>query len=391
MKGMRRLLALALAAMLALAFPACADISECPPVGTSVRDIMKYGNLILDISGNALLELGYEYGDLVAATIGDTVLDLPVCGDYSDVDVGALVCRVIQADSSDDSYAILAINGSDLATKLGLATRVSIDEDPGFRWDYAEAWANGIPITLSLEQKGGYLEQLKLHQLQMSNAREDYPDLTDAQYANFRNVTTTGMGANALYRSSSPVNPEYNRNHEADAAVNAAGIRTVLNLADNEVVMKGFEGYAQTYYSQLDVVPMDLIVDFTADSFKEGLAKGLRFLADHEGPYLVHCTMGKDRAGFVSAVLECLMGASAEEIVADYMVSYYNYYGIRPDSDTYEAVANSNIRKTLAQAFGIDDIASADLGACAEEYLLDIGLTGDEIAAVKARLGTDIK
>lgn len=391
MKGMRRLLALALAAMLALAFPACADISECPPVGTSVRDIMKYGNLILDISGNALLELGYEYGDLVAATIGDTVLDLPVCGDYSDVDVGAPVCRVIQADSSDDSYAILAINGSDLATKLGLATRVSIDEDPGFRWDYAEAWANGIPITLSLEQKGGYLEQLKLHQLQMSNAREDYPDLTDAQYANFRNVTTTGMGVNALYRSSSPVNPEYNRNHEADAAVNAAGIRTVLNLADNEVVMKGFEGYAQTYYSQLDVVPMDLIVDFTADSFKEGLAKGLRFLADHEGPYLVHCTMGKDRAGFVSAVLECLMGASAEEIVADFMVSYYNYYGIGPDSDTYEAVANSNIRKTLAQAFGIDDIASADLGACAEEYLLDIGLTGDEIAAVKARLGTDIK
>ena len=391
MKGMRRLLALALAAMLALAFPACADISECPPVGTSVRDIMKYGNLILDISGNALLELGYEYGDLVAATIGDTVLDLPVCGDYSDVDVGAPVCRVIQADSSDDSYAILAINGSDLATKLGLATRVSIDEDPGFRWDYAEAWANGIPITLSLEQKGGYLEQLKLHQLQMTNAREDYPDLTDAQYANFRNVTTTGMGANALYRSSSPVNPEYNRNHEADAAVNAAGIRTVLNLADNEVVMKGFEGYAQTYYSQLDVVPMDLIVDFTADSFKEGLAKGLRFLADHEGPYLVHCTMGKDRAGFVSAVLECLMGASAEEIVADYMVSYYNYYGIGPDSDTYEAVANSNIRMTLAQAFGIDDIASADLGACAEEYLLDIGLTGDEIAAVKARLGTDIK
>ena len=391
MKGMRRLLALALAAMLALAFPACADISECPPVGTSVRDIMKYGNLILDISGNALLELGYEYGDLVAATIGDTVLDLPVCGDYSDVDVGAPVCRVIQADSSDDSYAILAINGSDLATKLGLATRVSIDEDPGFRWDYAEAWANGIPITLSLEQKGGYLEQLKLHQLQMTNAREDYPDLTDAQYANFRNVTTTGMGANALYRSSSPVNPEYNRNHEADAAVNAAGIRTVLNLADNEVVMKGFEGYAQTYYSQLDVVPMDLIVDFTADSFKEGLAKGLRFLADHEGPYLVHCTMGKDRAGFVSAVLECLMGASAEEIVADFMVSYYNYYGIGPDSDTYEAVANSNIRKTLAQAFGIDDIASADLGACAEEYLLDIGLTGDEIAAVKARLGTDIK
>ncbi|MBR0367928.1 MAG: tyrosine-protein phosphatase [Clostridia bacterium] len=189
----------------------------------------------------------------------------------------------------------------------------------------------------------------------MSNNREDYPDLTDAQYANFRSiatsgprktslcriphfgkpcktrflyeamlaktgffeVATSGMGARVLYRSSSPVNPKYNRNREADAAVNSAGIFTVINLADNEGEMKGYEDFAQTYYSGLDVIPLDLVVDFSADSFREGLAKGFRFMISHDAPYLIHCTMGKDRAGFTSAVLECLMGASAEEVVAD--------------------------------------------------------------------------
>lgn len=391
MKRLCRLLTLVLAVLLALTALACADTAGCPPIETGVREIQKYGNLILDLSGNALLGQGYEYGDIITVKLGDSDLDVPVCNDYGDVDVGAPVCRVNQADNADESYVILAINNGDLATKLGIATRTTIEEDPGYRWDYAEAYANGIAVTLSLKEKGGYLEQMALHQLPMSNVRADYPDLTDEQYANFRNVTTTGMGANVLFRSSSPVNSDYNRNQEADAAVNAHGIRTVLNLADSESVMKGYEGYAQTYYSQLDIIPLDLIVDFDSESFRDGLAKGFRFLADHEGPYLVHCTMGKDRAGFASAILECLMGASEDEVVADYMVSYYNYYGIAPGNEKYKSIADSNIRKSLVKAFGVEDLSGADLAACVETYLQDIGMTADEIAAVKDRLGTDIQ
>ena len=47
-------------------------------------------------------------------------------------------------------------------------------------------------------------------------------------------------------------------------------------------------------------------VDYTSDSFAETLAGGLARLSALEGPYLVHCTEGKDRAGFASALLECL-------------------------------------------------------------------------------------
>ena len=391
MKALRRLLSLALAALLALVSSACAEIAECPQVETDVREITKFGNLVLTITSKSFLSLGYEVGDIISVNIGDTSLDVPICTDYDDADVGAPLCRVAEETKPDGKNVLLAINNGDLATWLGVATRTTIDEDPGYRWVYAEAYAGGVPVTLSLVEKGGYLEQIKLHRLQMSNNRADYPNLTDAQYANFRNIATTGMGANVLYRASSPIDPQYNRNHEADAAACAAGINTVLNLSDSESAMKGFEDYDQTYYSTLDVIPLDMILDFQSPFFREGLVRGFRFLADHEGPYLIHCTMGKDRAGFVSAILECLMGASADEVVADYMVSYYNYYGTGSDSPNYEAIADSNIRKSLAASFGVDDISRADLAACAQAYLLECGMTQAEIDAVKARLGTDIR
>jgi hypothetical protein len=288
--------------------------------------------------------MGYEYGDVVTVEIGNISMDFPLCSDYNGVDVGAPVCSVTTAENPAEADVALAINTGNLAAWLGIATPTDIDEAPGYRWDYADPYSEGMPVRLSLSEKGAYLEQIRLHQLQLSNNRADYPNLTDAQYANFRNVATTGMGANVLYRSSSPINPKHNRSREADNAVNAAGIRTVLNLSDNQAVMESYENYAQSYYSRLDVLPLDMIVLFEPEVLRDGVCRGLRFLAGHEGPYLVHCSIGKDRTGFICALLECLMGATADEVVADYMVTYYNFFGIEPGSDAYEIIANSNIR-----------------------------------------------
>ena len=227
--------------------------------------------------------------------------------------------------------------------------------------------------------------------LERTYVREDYPHLTDAQYANFRNVATPGMGRNALFRSSSPINTKLGRNREADAATCAAGIHTVMNLADSEKKMRKRDGYAGSYYSTLDVIPLNLKVDFFSRDFRNGLAKGFRFIASHEGPYLVHCNEGKERAGFACALLECLMGATADEVVADYMVSFYNYYGVEPGSDQYNAIAKDTVIRYLSAAFHIkgNTTASIDLAACAEEYLRDIGMTDEEIQALKARLERD--
>lgn len=387
----KRLLCLALATLLALSPLACAESAECPGVETGIRSIAKYGNLVLDISGTGLLALGYDYGDIIAVTLGDETLTMPISADYTDVDVGAVVCRITSEADASGSRTILGMNNGNLATALGIAARADIDEAPGYRWDYAEGWSDDTPVFLELVEKGGYLDQVKLHRLDLSCVREDYPNLTDAQYANFRPVATTGMGANALFRSASPVNPKYNRNREADAALNAAGVQAVVNLTDSEAAMKAYEDYAQTYYSALDVIALNLVLDYEAGSFRKGLAEAFRFIADREGPCLIHCNLGKDRAGFACAVLECLMGASEDEVVADYMASYTNFYGLAPGSEGYEDIANLNIRKTLCKAFGLESLGAADLAECAEGYLLDIGMTAGEIEALKARLGTDIE
>lgn len=45
-------------------------------------------------------------------------------------------------------------------------------------------------------------------------------------------------------------------------------------------------------------------------------------LAQAEGMCLIHCYLGKDRTGIVSALLLDLVGVAEEDIVADYMLTY---------------------------------------------------------------------
>lgn len=381
---MRRIAAALLAAVLALAGAAFAE-TAVPTIETEVVEIQKYGNLVLGVSAKSLMDQGYEYGDLISVTLNGETLEMPFCHDYTDVDNKELVCRAVTDGSKDDNKVILAINLGDLATDRGIAVKSVITEDPGFRWDYSVP--TPVKVTLSMKEKGGYKDEYTLHQLPHSNNREDYPNLTDEQYANFRNVRTTGMGAGTLYRSSSPIDPELNRNKEADEALNNAGVRTILNLEDTEQAMKDYEGYALTHYSRRDIIPLNMPLDPTSDEFSAGMAKGIAFLASHEGPYLVHCREGKNRAGFVCAVLECLMGASAEEVVADYMVTFYNYYGVEPGTEKYDALAKQGVIKNLRAVFGVDDIYSVNLAESAEKYLLSIGVEQKVIDQLKANLG----
>ena len=187
-----------------------------------VSEIQKYGNLVLSLTGTEFLSQGYTYGDLVTVTINDQDLDMPVGSNYSDVDQGSMVCRVVIKPDLNEDNLILAINMGDLATASGIATKEKIEADPGYIWHYNVA--EPVSVTFSLKEKGGYAEEYAWHQLEGTSNRGDYPNLTDAEYANFRNIATTGMGEGALYRSSSPVNPHINRNREAVKFSSSSGV-----------------------------------------------------------------------------------------------------------------------------------------------------------------------
>lgn len=351
-----------------------ADNSSFAEVSGTVVEVQKYGNLTMDIKPKALYDAGYKLGDILKVTVGENVLEIPFCTSYSDVDTGSLVVR----DDQTNNLLVVAINMGNFSTKYN-----------------AKA---GDKVTFSMSQREGYLSQYLLKQLKRTNVRSDYA--TNSIFANFRSIATTGIKPGIIYRSSSPVDNGIGRAAYADALTEAVGVKTVVNLADSDEAINGFiaaKGFASEYYKSLydagKVKALNMGVDLAAEEFGTKLADGFRFIINNDGPYLIHCSEGKDRAGFASAVLEALMGAKLDEIVADYMTTYKNYYKVTEGSDQYTSIANSNIVASMTTVVcGLEkgaDLSNVDLAAAAENYLKKIGMTSDEIAALKAKLSGD--
>ena len=349
--------------------------------------ISKHGNVFTNCPVKDFLgEMGYAVGDTVKVKFLDKELILPVVPTYAYVDSGtAAVIVGIEGEDREGRMVSLAVNMASFAELYGLAEK-SVDENGDAVWKAPDGVSYPVKIEFELVEKGGYLGEVILRELVSSNNREDYPHLSDEEYANFRKIATTGIRDGVLYRASSPLNDEYTRTIEAMAAIEKAGVTVIMNFADSKDEAQAYETMADSYYAGCKVIYLDLTVDVLGDAFREGFADGLRFFAENKGVYAIHCTQGKDRAGFAAAVLSCLMGATYDEVVDDYMLSYYNYYGVEKGSDKYNAIAKSNIVAILCDAFEVEDLTSADLSLEAEEYILGLGLTASEISALKANL-----
>ncbi len=363
-------------------------VSAAPDeVQTDVREISKHGNVFLKITGNALADLGYQFGDVLSVIIGGQTYPVPLCSDYSEVDAGNMVCKMVLSDEPEKSFLSLAINGDSFAEKTGLAVKEKTDKEPGYIWLFNTFPEGQEGITISLSEKGGYRDEYMVRNLKRSLDRADYPDETDEQYANFRMVSSSGIAPYVLYRSSSPVDPALNRNREADAALGNAAVAAVINLCNSEETMKAYPDYAQTFYSCCSIFAQELPTNYLSKEFEQGMAAAVRFIAAQEGPYLIHCKEGRDRAGFMCALLECLMGADAQQVSEDYMQTYSNFYGIHKGEERYETILHKVFGLPFSKALGIEDFTvENDLSACAAAYLKRIGLTEDEIHAVREHL-----
>lgn len=354
-------------------FPNTYDVTRGPVVG-SVAAVEKYGNLDLDIKPEALYTAGLELGDVLDVTVNGVSLEIPFCTAYSDVNTGENVVR----DNQESDILVVAINMGDFAGTYGVE--------------------EGDVVSFTLAEKAGYLGQYQAHQLQRTNERSDYA--SDEVFANFRPVVLGDIAEGVLYRTSSPVNPEIGRAAYADDLIEKAGVKTVVNLADNDEAIQGYfaaEGFDSPYYKSLyeagSVVALNMGVDYKSEDFQSKLKTGLEFIIAHEGPYAIHCNEGKDRAGFTAILLEALMGASQEEIVADYMVSYENYYHVEKGSEQYDLISEVAVGmiRDLAGLEKDADLSEVDLQKAAEDYLTGIGLTADQISALTARLSTPIE
>lgn len=255
-----------------------------------------------------------------------------------------------------------------------------------------------INVEIELEKKSEFTNVIKLYEFQhKSNSIEAYPELSAEEFANFRMVATTGMGDSVLFRASSPIDPQLGRSGIVDSLAEVAGVKAFLNMNDAaEDSVKSFEGFEDSYYAKQKVAYGKVTSSFTMREFKEPFADKLKFMAENEGPYLVHCVWGKDRTGIAVAILAALMGATAEEIQDDYAKTYTNYFDVVDGKQValtkeQKDLARWQIRWNMVTAYeveGIDisDFENADLAAATEKYLLAIGLEKSEIESIKKHL-----
>ena len=344
---------------------------EPKTVKATVVEIEKYGHAVLDITTADFLASNFALGDIVTVRFDSFEENMPFFDGYY-TNPGDTMLR---GKNSDENIAI-CINYGDFSAETGLAL--------------------GDEVEITLAEKAGMLEIQELCSLKYSNDRADYAD--DVTFANFRSVTSGDIGEGKVYRTASPINNENGRAAYADDLIASVNIATVLNLADStEDIEEYIEApdfdseYYLSLYESGNVKALDLAGNFFTDDFAKGMAEGLTFLAHSEPPYCIHCTEGKDRAGFTSMLLSALMGASLTEIVDDYMITFYNYFGIEKETEPerYEAVLDNNLYAILYYVTGVntyEELTEVDLESAVTNYLLSAGMTESDILMLKEKL-----
>ena len=340
-------------------------------------EIFNLGRVNLDVVADSFLTR-FHYGDVVTVMIaGYDTVDVPVVANYSDAFPGEFFLYVSEG-----------LNAINLEARYGqMAEVIGLGRDSKFP----------IDVVVQMKEKGGYVDHLEnLKSLTLAYSPESYSDLSIEEFANFRMVRTTGMGEGVLYRSSSPIDPSIYRNAIADSLAALAGVKTFLNLADDKRYAEEYNGFAESYYATQNVVYLTVDPTFANTLFKEGLVKGLRYMIEHDGPYLVHCTYGMDRTGFTIAVLEALMGATAGEIKADYATTHKNFYNVVDGkhiglTEKQVELLQAIIVRLMQNAYkteGVDisNFENADLVAATEKYLFALGMEQSEIEALRDRL-----
>ena len=349
-----------------------------PPEETAVTapvtEYTPYGAVEMSIPFEDFNASGFDLGDSceVRFSNGYTLEDVPYYNGYNARSGDPVIC----AYPGYKKPVIAFCQGTELWKDAGLK--------------------EGDSVTVTLKEKGRYRETQDILNIVYSNERSEYE--SDEAFANFRALSGGDLKEGMFYRGASPVDNSMSRAEITDNLLWAYGIRYILDLADKEEKLASYrekEDFSSDYFVSLyednKVSLLGLTASFRTERFMKSLAGGLRDMVTMEGPVYIHCLEGKDRTGFVCALLEALAGASYEEILEDYMATYDNYYGITQDShpEKYEAIRHLKFMDIINQLTTLPD--DADFGGTvlkdsAEQYLRDSGMTEDEIQTLRVYL-----
>lgn len=141
------------------------------------------------------------------------------------------------------------------------------------------------------------------------------------------------------------------------ATLEALGVATVYDLRTPDEITKAPDKLPKgVNYVKVNILDVDNIVPpslvsaadsiawmeslnrgfITAASERQQIALMIKNLATTAGVQLYHCSAGKDRAGWISAMLQTLLGVSSNVIMQDYLLT--NTYSATSIAATYNSL-----------------------------------------------------
>ena len=369
--------------VLALSVSGCAKSNPVLKNRSIHRDD-EFGGAYIDISIPEFNKLGFKYGDSLDLKFSNNVTYSDI-GYYSGYYVPAGQELVVAYPGYD--YVKFCINYGD-----DVYTMNNFDKD--------------TKVTITVNQAGKYLGVEETLSISYSDDPNEYQ--TREQFANFRAMNVGNLKENILYRGASPIDNRRNRPATVDALLQEHNIAYDIDLADKNAVGTNrftavdnkkvaannfvIHDYFQNLYNNNKVVFLGMAAAYKNDDFASRLKTLFEAIIANDGPYYIHCLEGKDRTGYVCMVIEALCGATYEEMVDDYFITYKNYYGIEKGSDKYEVIKSLHIDEMIRYVFSFNEttnLLTANYRSNVNNYLLSIGLTQNQIDQVQTKLSKD--
>ena len=364
--GWNSALLLILVGFLTLA-TSCSDDDEGnkePTITGKITSYNEFGAAMLDFTQADMTEAGFTLGDVTSITVDDKELIMPYYDGYYSRN-GEYLCVAYP------TYPSICFT----ANNIGLP-----EEFTGLE---------GHTVVIKMVEKGGRLDVQRALSMSYTIDRKDYPDFSDAEFANARASKGGRLASGVLHRSSSPFCDDINRASYVSEYMESEKVMTVLNLADTEEKMKSYDmpPYSRQLWEEGNVILCPLKADPTADDFNKRLIAALKELPSRPAPYIVHCMEGKDRTGYVCALQEGLCGATYEEIVDDYLITYNNFFHLNPGNspELCNTLVSLRLNTCLMYYAGVSDEAqlpNVDYAKAFSAYLLSHGMNHQQLDAL---------
>ena len=198
-------------------------------------------------------------------------------------------------------------------------------------------------------------------------------------------VTPNGTTLQGLLYRSGKFNTDENDN--VDATVSDFGRYLVRADLELKTELDLRVGYTQTFEGVQRIEVYTVGYELSNAAWDTTLPAIFEVLADiNNYPIVFHCQGGADRTGTVAYLINGLLGVTDLDLAHDYEFTSYSWYGLRHmNFDAFIAKNNNEFFNTLdSYVLDSENADEVTTQVKVERYLLDKGVTPEQIANVKS-------